>query len=373
MQRRRWTGGEARPRIRVHSGNRQETSDERHAHQRARQLIECTRHRDVGPPLHQPEGPREATARSSSRAARASTSTTTAARNISRGWPACGAPRSASARSGWSRRPTRQMRQLPYYHTFAHKSHEPAIELAERLLAHGAGADVEGVLRQLRLGGQRHARSSWSGTTTTRSAGRRRRRSSRASAPTTASRSSAASLTGLPANHRDFDLPIANVIHTDCPHHYRFARARRKRGGVRRRAWPNSLEELILREGPDTVAAFIAEPVMGAGGVIVPPASYFEKIQAVLKKYDVLFIADEVICGFGRTGNMFGCADLRHQARHHDDGQGAVLGLPADLGRADLRADLPRDGEREREDRHLRPRLHLLARIRSPRRSRSRR
>ena len=68
----------------------------------------------------------------------------------------------------------------------------------------------------------------------------------------------------------------------------------------------DDLEQQILSEGPDTVAAFIAEPVMGVGGVIVPPKSYFEKIQTVLNRYDVLFIADEVVCGFGRTGNMFG-------------------------------------------------------------------
>jgi 4-aminobutyrate--pyruvate transaminase len=67
-----------------------------------------------------------------------------------------------------------------------------------------------------------------------------------------------------------------------------------------------SLEELILAEGPETCAAFFAEPVQGAGGVIVPPPTYFEKIQAVLKKYDLLFVADEVICGFGRTGNRWG-------------------------------------------------------------------
>ena len=78
------------------------------------------------------------------------------------------------------------------------------------------------------------------------------------------------SLTGLPANHRDFDLPIAGILHTACPHYYRFGRAGRERGGVRDRLAAD-LEELILREGPDTVAAFIAEPVMGAGGVIVPP------------------------------------------------------------------------------------------------------
>ncbi|MFX7969145.1 aminotransferase class III-fold pyridoxal phosphate-dependent enzyme, partial [Acinetobacter baumannii] len=64
---------------------------------------------------------------------------------------------------------------------------------------------------------------------------------------------------------------------------------------------------LIQKEGPDTIAAFFGEPVMGAGGVIVPPATYWDQIQAVLKKYDILLIADEVICGFGRTGKMFGC------------------------------------------------------------------
>ncbi len=80
------------------------------------------------------------------------------------------------------------------------------------------------------------------------------------------------------------------------------------------------------------MAAFIAEPVMGAGGVIVPPATYFDKIQAVLKKHDVLLIADEVICGFGRTGKMFGTETFALQARHHDDGQGDHLRLSAALG-----------------------------------------
>jgi 4-aminobutyrate--pyruvate transaminase len=71
-----------------------------------------------------------------------------------------------------------------------------------------------------------------------------------------------------------------------------------------------NLDELIQKEGPDTVAAFIAEPIMGAGGVIIPPSSYFSKINAVLSKYDVRFIADEVICGFGRTGNWFGTTTM---------------------------------------------------------------
>lgn len=114
-----------------------------------------------------------------------------------------------------------------------------------------------------------------------------------------------ASMTGLPANHRDFDLPIKNILHADCPHYYH--------GGVDGESEEDfatrmaaSLEKLILDEGPDTVAAMIGEPIMGAGGVIMPPATYWEKVQAVLDKYDVLLIADEVICGFHRTGNTFG-------------------------------------------------------------------
>src|SRR5690606_38931989 len=115
-----------------------------------------------------------------------------------------------------------------------------------------------------------------------------------------------ASLTGLPPVHQDFDLPIANILHTSCPHYYRFGEPGESEEEFATRM-ADDLEKLILDEGPETVAAFIAEPVMGAGGVIVPPATYYEKIQAVLKKHDVLFIADEVICGFGRTGNYWGC------------------------------------------------------------------
>jgi 4-aminobutyrate--pyruvate transaminase len=114
-----------------------------------------------------------------------------------------------------------------------------------------------------------------------------------------------ASLTGLPANHKDFDLPIDRVLHTSCPHHYRGAEPGESEAEFSARL-AQDLDDLIQKEGPDTIAAFIAEPVMGAGGVIVPPEGYFEKVQDVLGKYDILFIADEVICGFGRTGNMFG-------------------------------------------------------------------
>jgi 4-aminobutyrate--pyruvate transaminase len=119
----------------------------------------------------------------------------------------------------------------------------------------------------------------------------------------------AASLTGLPANHRDFDLPLPGFLHAGCPHHYRFANEGETEEEFATRL-AAELDAMIVNEGPDTVAAFIAEPVMGAGGVIVPPQSYFEKIMAVCAKYDVFMISDEVICGFGRLGTAFGCQKL---------------------------------------------------------------
>ncbi|CAA7408998.1 unnamed protein product [Spirodela intermedia] len=115
-----------------------------------------------------------------------------------------------------------------------------------------------------------------------------------------------ASLSGLPALHQKFDLPAPFVLHTDCPHYWRFHLPGETEEEFSTRL-ANNLENLILKEGPETIAAFIAEPVMGAGGVLPPPKTYFEKIQSVVKKYDILFIADEVICAFGRLGTMFGC------------------------------------------------------------------
>jgi 4-aminobutyrate--pyruvate transaminase len=114
-----------------------------------------------------------------------------------------------------------------------------------------------------------------------------------------------ASMTGLPALHADFDLPLPQMLHTDCPHFYRYGEKGEPEEAFAERMARN-LETMILREGPDTIAAFIAEPIQGAGGVLLPPATYFERVQGILKKYDLLFIVDEVICGFGRTGHMFG-------------------------------------------------------------------
>ena len=197
-----------------------------------------------------------------------------------------------------------QMRKLSYTHIFGGKSHDPAIELAEKLkeLAPVPMSKVfftcsgsEANDTQVKLMGYYN-----------NALGRPNKKKIIARIKgyhgvTVAS----ASLTGLPANHRDFDLPIANILHTDCPHHYRFAEPGETEAEFATRL-AASLEKMILDEGPDTVAAFIAEPIMGAGGVILPPETYFEKIQAVLARYDVLFIADEVICGFGRTGNTWG-------------------------------------------------------------------
>ena len=120
----------------------------------------------------------------------------------------------------------------------------------------------------------------------------------------------AASLTGLPGNHRDFDLPLPGFLHTGCPHHYRFAQDGESEEEFATRL-AAELEALIVKEGPDTVAAFIAEPVMGAGGVIVPPQDLFREDHGGLRASTIVFmISDEVICGFGRLGTAFGCEKL---------------------------------------------------------------
>jgi len=114
-----------------------------------------------------------------------------------------------------------------------------------------------------------------------------------------------ASLTGIPRNHVDFDVPLDRFVHVSCPSVYRGAEDGESEEDFATRL-AEELDQTIQREGPDTVAAFIAEPAMAAGGVHLPPRTYFEKVQPVLEKYDVRMIADEVVCGFGRTGNMFG-------------------------------------------------------------------
>ncbi len=113
------------------------------------------------------------------------------------------------------------------------------------------------------------------------------------------------SLTGLELFHKQFDLPLAPVLHTEAPYYFR-----RKDESMSEEAFSTDcaqrLEAMILEEGADTIAAFIGEPVLGTGGLVPPPAGYWPAIQAVLKKYDILLIADEVVTGFGRLGSMFG-------------------------------------------------------------------
>jgi len=114
----------------------------------------------------------------------------------------------------------------------------------------------------------------------------------------------AASMTGLQYTHNAFDVPLDGFLHTDSPHYWKYGQEGESEEEYASRLADN-LEALIEAEGPDTIAAFIAEPFLGAGGVILPPKGYFEKVQAILDKYDILLIVDEVISGFFRTGNMF--------------------------------------------------------------------
>jgi 4-aminobutyrate--pyruvate transaminase len=204
-----------------------------------------------------------------------------------------------------------QMRKLPFYHAFTSKSHEPVIDLAEMLIARApvpmskvffanSGSEANDTAIKMvwyfnnALGRPNKKKligriKGYHGITL-----------------------AAASLTGLPANHRSFDVPLDRFIHTVTPHHYHGALPGESEEDFATRC-ADDLEKLILAEGPDTVAAMWAEPVMGAGGVIVPPATYYEKIQAVLRKYDILFVADEVICGFWRTGNYWGSQTMNMQ------------------------------------------------------------
>ena len=194
---------------------------------------------------------------------------------------------------------------LSYYHTFTGMSNVPQIELAERLLSlapdnlskvffASGGSDGNDSLMKIvwyyhNLIGKPEKRKIIS-----------RRQAYHGTSIATAS------LTGLPSFHKDFNLPIDGVLHTESPDYYRHAiEGETQLQFSKRRA--NELEEMILREGPETVGAFIAEPVMGAGGVIMPPEGYFAEIQKITQKYDILFIADEVVCGFGRLGAWFGC------------------------------------------------------------------
>ncbi|MCT8974007.1 aspartate aminotransferase family protein [Microbaculum marinisediminis] len=204
-----------------------------------------------------------------------------------------------------------QMRRLPFSHMFAGKSHDPGIALAEKL-KEIAPCEISKVffVSSGSEANDTQVKLAWYFNNALGRPNKKKiiSRLRGYHGVTVAS----ASLTGLPYNHIDFDLPISNILHTDCPHPYRGMEAGETEEDFATRM-ADSLDALIQKEGPDTVAAFIAEPVMGAGGVIIPPKTYYEKVKAVLDKYDVLFIDDEVICGFGRLGTMFGAQTMGMQ------------------------------------------------------------
>ena len=200
-----------------------------------------------------------------------------------------------------------QMKELPYYNTFFQTSHPPAIALSKKLAqlapAHinhvfftCTGSDANDTVLRM-------TRHYWASL-------------DKAAKKIVISRKNAyhgstvagASLGGMQGMHEQGDLPIANITHIGQP--YWYGEGADTDPEVFGLARAQELETEILRLGADRVAAFIGEPVQGAGGVIIPPASYWPEIQRICNKYDILLIADEVICGFGRTGNWFGCDTL---------------------------------------------------------------
>ncbi len=200
---------------------------------------------------------------------------------------------------------TAQLTKLPYYHIFSHKSHEGAIRLAEKLVQMtpeplsrvfftNSGSEANDTVVKLvwyynnALGRPKKKKflsrqRAYHGITV-----------------------ASGSLTGLPNNHRDFDLPAIPVRHLTCPHFYRSGKPGESEAQFTARLLAEA-ESVILEEGPDTIAAFIGEPLMAAGGVMPPPAGYWPGIEALCRKYDILLVSDEVINGFGRVGSPFGC------------------------------------------------------------------
>ena len=205
---------------------------------------------------------------------------------------------------------TEQMRKLTFTHMFGGKTHPVAIELADTLaemipmqdamLSFGnSGSDANDThIKLLRYYHEAIGKPE------------RRKIIARERSYHGVTVASAA-LTGLPVTQNHFDLPVdaLGILRTDHPHYYRGKQGGESEAEFVERIVGN-LEKMIVAEGAETIAAFIAEPITGASGVIVPPPGYYEKVQALLNKHDILFWADEVITGFGRTGNDFGCTTM---------------------------------------------------------------
>lgn len=198
----------------------------------------------------------------------------------------------------------RQYRKLGFYHTFFHRTGEDTATLAAKLL------DLTGM-----EGGKAYFTTSGSEANETMvklawlyhtAHGQPQRRKviarDRAFHGSTIA---AASMCGLPFMHREFGLPLPGFLHVSCPDPYRGQRGDEDAPAFVARL-AAELEALIHREGPDTIAAFIAEPIQAGGGIIVPPKGYFEAMKAVCRRYGILVLADEIVTGFGRTGSWFG-------------------------------------------------------------------
>jgi 4-aminobutyrate--pyruvate transaminase len=198
-----------------------------------------------------------------------------------------------------------QMRKLSYGHVFGGKSHEPAAALAEKLKEISpfpvgkvffgcSGSEANDT----------QVRFAWYAANARGQTQRKKIISRRMGyhGVTLAS----ASLTGISSIHKGFDAPFDFALHADLPHHYRGAEPGESERDFSARLAAN-LDALIEREGPDTIAAMIVEPVMGAGGAIVPPEGYFDAITKVLTRHAIPLISDEIVTGFGRTGEWFGC------------------------------------------------------------------
>jgi 4-aminobutyrate--pyruvate transaminase len=192
-----------------------------------------------------------------------------------------------------------------FYHSFNHKTPDVTIDLAEKLVAmspipdaqaYFATSGSEATETMVKLAWVYHAARGKPGKR--KIIGRDR--------GFHGSTIVAASMCGLPRMHREYGLPLPGFLHTHCPDTYRNSLPGESDEAFGDRMAAD-LEAMILAEGPDTVAGFIAEPINAGGGIIVPPKDYFAKMEAVLRRHDILVLGDEVVCGFGRTGNWFGC------------------------------------------------------------------
>jgi len=198
--------------------------------------------------------------------------------------------------------------RLSYYHIFGGASNEPTIRLADRvlsLLRDGAGLDMARVF--FGTSGSDANDTAYKLVkyyNVLRGKPEKRKILSRMGGYHGVT-AAAAKLTGIPAYHTNFGLDMSDVVHLSCPHSFRFATVNESEEAFTSRMIAE-MKEVIAREGANNIAAFIAEPVMGTGGVLIPPRGYFEAVQQVLDENDILLIVDEVITGFGRLGNWFG-------------------------------------------------------------------